>query len=136
MRQSNGHQQGKLSSSPVHEFVRSPTVSASRKKQKTSHSASALSDAGALSPPNAKHPSLQSSSSNLKRGRPPGFPAVPGRPQGKSHSTSGTFGPNEPDKAQKIDQHIGKRVWIRWPDDNSFYEALITDYKEVDLLFS
>ncbi|XP_057539062.1 protein EMSY-LIKE 3-like isoform X2 [Amaranthus tricolor] len=143
-RQSNGHQQGMLSSfPPVHESVPSPTVSASRKKQKTGQSVSALSGGGALSSANGMHPSLQPSSSNLKRGPLPGSrgkkakasmpypsPAVAGRPQVNSHSASGTFGANEPDKAQKIDQLIGKRVWTRWPYDNSFYEALITDYKE------
>ena len=62
-------------------------------------------------------------------------PTVTGRPQVPSHSTSGTFGANEPEKGQKIDKCIGKRVWTRWPDDNHFYEAVITDFKEVEFLF-
>ncbi|CAO2837207.1 unnamed protein product [Amaranthus hypochondriacus] len=141
-RNSNGHQQGMLSSfPPAHESAPSPTVSASRKKQKTGQSMSALSGGGAPSP--AMHPSLQPSSSNLKRGPPPGLrgkkakasmqypsPTVTGRPQVPTHSTSGTFGANEHDKGQKIDKCIGKRVWTRWPDDNHFYEAVITDFKE------
>ena len=57
---------------PVHESVPSPTVSASRKKQKTGQSVSALSGGGALSSANGMHPSLQPSSSNLKRGPLPG----------------------------------------------------------------
>lgn len=52
---------------PLHEPIPSPTVSASRKKQKTSQSAASLSF-GAPSP--ALHPSIQPSSSALKRGPP------------------------------------------------------------------
>jgi len=69
-RKANGLQPGVLSSSqPVHESIPSPTVSASRKKQKTSQSVASLS-VGAPSP--AMHPSMQPSSSALKRGPPPG----------------------------------------------------------------
>ncbi|CAO2832910.1 unnamed protein product [Amaranthus hypochondriacus] len=72
-RQSNGHQQGMPSPfAPVHESVPSPTVSASRKKQKTGQSVSALAGGGALTPANGMQPSLQPSSSNLKCGPPPG----------------------------------------------------------------
>ncbi|KAL2942010.1 Protein EMSY-LIKE 3 [Bienertia sinuspersici] len=137
-RKSNG-QPGMLSSSqPAHESVPSPTVSASRKKQKTGQSASGLS-VGAPSP--ALHPPPQPSSSNLKRGPPPPpgarakkqkpavpypSPAVQGRPQATGRSTSTTFVANDPDNPMKI----GKRVWTRWPEDNNFYEAVITDFKD------
>lgn len=133
-------QPGMLSSSqPVHESVPSPTVSASRKKQKTGQSVSALS-VGAPSP--ALHPNMQPSSSNLKRGPPPGArgkktkpsmpypsPAPAGRPQVSNRSTSGNFTGNEPVDSENF-KKIGKRVWTRWPEDNNFYEALITDFKE------
>lgn len=26
------------------------------------------------------------------------------------------------------DHHLGRKVKTRWPDDNTFYEAVITDY--------
>ena len=54
---------------PVHDPIPSPTVSASRKKQKTSQSVASLS-IGAPSP--ALPPSMQPSSSALRRGPPPG----------------------------------------------------------------
>jgi hypothetical protein len=31
------------------------------------------------------------------------------------------------------DQYIGKRVKTRWPDDNHFYEAVITDYNPIEV---
>ncbi|XP_021728876.1 protein EMSY-LIKE 3-like isoform X1 [Chenopodium quinoa] len=138
-RTANG-QPGMLSSSqPVHESVPSPTVSASRKKQKTGQSVSGLS-VGAPSP--TLHPNMQPSSSNLKRGPPPGSrpkktkptlpypsPAPPGRPQVANRSTSGNFAANDPSDTENYGK-IGKRVWTRWPEDNNFYEAIITDFKE------
>lgn len=140
-RKANGLQPGVLSSSqPVHESIPSPTVSASRKKQKTSQSVASLS-VGAPSP--AMHPSMQPSSSALKRGPPLGgrgkktkssmqYPStpLPGRPQVASRSTSGAFAANDPAEASNFDPLIGKKVWTRWPEDNNFYEAVITDFKE------
>lgn len=140
-RKANGLQPGVVSSSqPVHESIPSPTVSASRKKQKTSQSVASLS-VGA--PPPAMHPSMQPSSSALKRGPPlagrgkktkssmqyPSTP-LPGRPQVTSRSTSGAFTANDTAEASNFDPLIGKKVWTRWPEDNNFYEAVITDFKE------
>ena len=69
-RTASGIQPGMLSTSqPFHDPVPSPTVSGSRKKQKTSQSVASLS-MGAPSP--ALHPSMQPSSSALRRGPPPG----------------------------------------------------------------
>lgn len=31
-------------------------------------------------------------------------------------------------EAASYDPLIGKKVWTRWPEDNHFYEAVITDY--------
>lgn len=28
---------------------------------------------------------------------------------------------------------IGRKVWTRWPEDNSFYEAVITDYNHAEV---
>ena len=33
------------------------------------------------------------------------------------------------------DPLIGKKVWTRWPEDNHFYEALITDYNHAEVCF-
>jgi hypothetical protein len=32
-----------------------------------------------------------------------------------------------------MEKLVGKRVRTRWPDDNSFYEAIITDYSAHDV---
>lgn len=69
-RKTRGLQPGMHSAAqPVHDPIPSPTVSASRKKQKTSQSVASLS-LGAPSP--AMHPSVQPSSSALRQGPPPG----------------------------------------------------------------
>ena len=65
-RTASGLQPGMLSTSqPSHDPVPSPTVSGSRKKQKTSQSVASLSMG-------APSPALQPSSSALRRGPPPG----------------------------------------------------------------
>lgn len=38
------------------------------------------------------------------------------------------FTTNGPGEAANFDPLIGKKVWTRWPDDNNFYEAVITNY--------
>ncbi|CAN7005432.1 unnamed protein product [Brassica rapa subsp. trilocularis] len=113
----------------VHDNAPSPAVSGSRKKQKTSQS---------MGPPSpALHPSMQPSSSALRRGGgpPPGpktkkpktFPAtgIGGRPQGGALT-------NEPGEAGSYDPLIGKKVWTKWPEDNHFYEAVITNYDPIE----
>lgn len=60
----------------------------------------------------------------------------------KQHPSSGSGGRNQvPNRAvigelaegASIDSLIGRRVRTRWPDDNNFYEAVITDYNPVDV---
>lgn len=69
-RKASGLQPGMVSApQTVHDPIPSPTVSASRKKPKTSQSVASLS-LGAPSP--ALPPSMQPSSSGLRRGPPPG----------------------------------------------------------------
>lgn len=123
-------------SQSVRDPVPSPTASGSRKKQKTSQSVASLST-GAPSP--AMHPAMQPSSSNLRRGPPPGpknkkpkpqpSAALPGRPQPVNRASSGPFASNVP--AEGFDL-LGRKVWTRWPEDNHFYEANITDYNPVE----
>ncbi|KAL8159461.1 hypothetical protein V2J09_000998 [Rumex salicifolius] len=133
-RKTNGIQPGMFAPpQPVLDNVPSPTVSASRKKQKASQSAASLS-VGAPSP--AMQQTVHPGAMNVKRGPPPGprgkktkaYPTsnLSGRAQASNHGALGGFGANEPAKAG--DPLIGKKVWIRWPEDNTFYEAVITDY--------
>ncbi|XP_011025237.1 PREDICTED: uncharacterized protein LOC105126157 isoform X4 [Populus euphratica] len=125
---------------PSHNTIASPSASGSRKKQKTSQSVASLS--GAPSP--VLHPSMQQSSSALRHGPPPGSgnkkpksavccilnksmqqcsTGLSGRAQVANHGSLGAFAAND---------LIGKKVWTRWPEDNHFYEAVITDYNAVE----
>lgn len=45
----------------------------------------------------------------------------------------GNRGVNEPAEAATFDPLIGRKVRTRWPDDNNFYEAVITDYNPVEV---
>uniref|UniRef100_A0A2P2LK23 Uncharacterized protein MANES_14G015400 n=1 Tax=Rhizophora mucronata TaxID=61149 RepID=A0A2P2LK23_RHIMU len=134
--------QGSVPSSaqPAHEAIPSPTVSvsASRKKQKTTQSVASLS----MGAPPAFQPTTQPSTSALRRCPPPGaknkkpkssvqYPStgVTGRAQ---VANRGAFANSEPAEATSYDPLIGRKVWTRWPEDNHFYEAVITDYNPVE----
>ncbi|OVA20872.1 EMSY N-terminal [Macleaya cordata] len=153
-RQAGGHQAGLLGGAqPVHDPIPSPTVSASRKKQKTSQSVPSLS-LNAPSP--ALHPqtvgaSMQPSSSSAKRApvvgargkKPKSGQTLPGvstiksipypstgptgRGQAAIRGSSGTLVTNESADAAALEL-IGRKVLTRWPEDNNFYEAVITNY--------
>ncbi|KAF3452598.1 hypothetical protein FNV43_RR03031 [Rhamnella rubrinervis] len=141
-RKASGLQPGMLSSAqPVHDPVPSPTVSASRRKQKTSQSVASLS-IGAPAP--AIPPTMQPSSSAMRRGPPPAnrtkkpkssmqHPStLSGRTQVTNRGSSGAFVTTEGAEAATYDPLIGRKVWTRWPEDNHFYEAVITDYNPVE----
>ncbi|RDY01412.1 Protein EMSY-LIKE 3, partial [Mucuna pruriens] len=140
-RKGGGLQPGTVNTAQqVHDHNTSPTVSASRKKQKTSQSVASLS-LGAPSP--AVHPSTQPSSSALKHGPPSGaktkkpksFPSTghTSRSQVTNQGgSSGAFAANGPAEAASYDPWIGRKVWTRWPADNHFYEAVITDYNAAE----
>lgn len=51
-----------------------------------------------------------------------------------SRSSTGPHAISEPAEVATYDL-IGKKVWMRWPADNSFYEALITDYNPNEVAF-
>ncbi|XP_044481864.1 protein EMSY-LIKE 3 isoform X3 [Mangifera indica] len=138
---------------PVHDPAPSPTVSASHKKPKTSQSVASLS-MGAPSP--ALHQSIQPSSFAMRPGPPPGprgkkpksltnyiSAASPLKPMQSStgltggaqlgnRGSSGSFAPNEPAEPATYDPLIGRKVWTRWPEDNHFYEAVITDFNPIE----
>ncbi|KAK9921699.1 hypothetical protein M0R45_030207 [Rubus argutus] len=110
-RTAGGHQAARFSASqPVYDLVSSPTVSASRKKQKTSQSQ------GQPFPGLSSMKSMQYTSTGPSLSR-----------QLTSRSSTGPLAITEPAEVATYDL-IGKKVWMRWPADNSFYEALITDY--------
>ncbi|KAJ0714114.1 putative ENT domain, Agenet domain, plant type, protein EMSY-LIKE, plant [Helianthus annuus] len=120
-RKTNGAQPGTLNS---------PTVSASQKKQKTSHSGPSSS----LGPP---PPTLQQpSSSGLNRGSGSGFRGK--KPQSSLQYGSASFNGREQVPKQGFDEDnnsdplIGRKVWTRWPEDNNFYEAIIKKFNPVE----
>jgi hypothetical protein len=39
-----------------------------------------------------------------------------------------------PSEGLPLNPLIGRKVMTRWPDDNSFYEAVITDYNPIEVL--
>lgn len=55
-----------------------------------------------------------------------------GRGQLASRGSSGALVASEPAEAT-FDPLIGRKVRTRWPEDNSFYEAVITDYNPVEV---
>ncbi|KAK6162862.1 hypothetical protein DH2020_002703 [Rehmannia glutinosa] len=144
-RQSGGLQPGMHSASQaVHEPVPSPSISASRKKQKIASSLHSQSFGG---PSPSFHPQTmaaanQPSSSAAKRGPMMDAPggnfnenAVSiwscGRGQFNNRIPSGGLA-TEPAEGASFDPLVGRKVRTRWPDDNNFYEAVITDYNPVE----
>uniref|UniRef100_A0A804MKZ0 ENT domain-containing protein n=1 Tax=Zea mays TaxID=4577 RepID=A0A804MKZ0_MAIZE len=141
---STGGLQASLSNNPqlIHDSVPSPTTSG-RKRQKTSQSVPALP-----APPPAMHSQqlatpTQPSSSTARKAVPPGHKGkkmkpVPGGsaakpipssagPSGRGpHMNRGGSAPEA--QAQNVDPLIGRKVMSRWPEDNSFYEAVIYEY--------
>ncbi|GER39921.1 Emsy N Terminus (ENT)/ plant Tudor-likedomains-containing protein [Striga asiatica] len=91
--------------------LQSPTVSASRKRPKASLSGNPF---GAQS----------------QTGQPAIAPAKPVQHQFIDHISSGV--PVDDLSESVRDSLVGRRVMIRWPADNNFYEALITEYNPVD----
>ena len=51
-----------------------------------------------------------------------------GRGQVANRSSTGAVG-----EAPPFDPLIGRKVMTRWPEDNNFYEAVITDYNPVEV---
>ncbi|XP_058723115.1 protein EMSY-LIKE 3-like isoform X2 [Vicia villosa] len=156
-RQTGGHQTGVLNSGQViHDSAPSPTVSASRKKQKITSSVPSQSFGG---PSPSFHPQPvaaphQPSSSVGKRGSVPGHKGkkqkpgqvLPGGSSIKQYPSSGPGGRNQvPNRVTSgtvagelaegasFDSLNGRRLRTRWPDDNNFYEAVITDYNPVEI---
>jgi len=63
----------------------------------------------------------------------PGGPAVKSipfsaGPSGRGPVTNRNTSAGLPSEGPQLNPLIGRKVMTRWPDDNSFYEAVITDY--------
>lgn len=53
---------------------------------------------------------------------------IAGRPQAGALT-------NEPGESGSYDPLVGRKVWTKWPDDNQYYEAVITDYNPVEVSY-
>ena len=135
-RKTNGNQ-------PIHDQLPSPTVSGSRKRAK---SQSVIMPLGA--PLESLHhqtiaANTQPTTPGAKWGAAPGnggFRSRPGQQVFSSrpvHYQQAGPGSSSVLRSGELaerprDPLIGRRVMTRWPDDNNFYEAIITDYSAVD----
>nr|XP_043624288.1 protein EMSY-LIKE 3-like [Erigeron canadensis] len=134
----------------VHDSLPSPSVSATHKKPKMNPSEPTQSFSGPSQSFNAHVPIQTSSSgrrgpttgtkgrnkksilggvSSMKEQHPLSVPT--GRGHFDNRLTSGAFG-NESAETSSFSSLIGRKVRTRWPDDNNFYEAKITDYNSVE----
>ncbi|KAK6941907.1 ENT domain, partial [Dillenia turbinata] len=156
-RQAGGHQSTMLNASQqIHDQISSPTISASRKKQKTSQSLPSLS-LGVPSPA-VHHQSMAGSvhrpTSAAKRGaafgargkkhktgRPfPGgssmnsrqFPSIDPVVRGQIPNSVTGASLQHADVADLPESLISRRVLTRWPEDRNFYEAVISDYNPTE----
>lgn len=100
----------------------SPTVSASRKRQKTSMP---------LSLSTQSYPGLGGGIQTPKPS--PRYPLMGRTPRGmlSNHGSSVIPLANEANDVGTRDHLIGRKLRTRWPDDNNFYEAVIVDYNAV-----
>ena len=56
-----------------------------------------------------------------------------GRGQFANRSSSGAVVTNENAEAAAHDPLIGRKVMTRWPEDDNFYEAVITHYNPIEV---
>ncbi|KAL6598040.1 hypothetical protein ACP70R_046461 [Stipagrostis hirtigluma subsp. patula] len=146
---SSGGLQASLPNNPqqLHDSAPSPTTSA-RKRQKTSQTVPALPAPPAMHSQQLVMPT-QPSSSAARKAIPPGPKGkktkpgqkIPGGSAVKSMPSAGPSGrgphmnrnfpagpAGELSQASNVDPLVGRKVMSRWPEDNSFYEAVISDY--------
>ncbi|KDO50147.1 hypothetical protein CISIN_1g015970mg [Citrus sinensis] len=115
-RQAGGNQAARLANSqPVHDLLPSPSVSASRKRHKATQSGQSFHSLPLMNPVQYPPTGPAANRSFINR------------------SSSGNIPTNEPAEAATFDPLIGRKVWTRWPEDNSFYEAVITDYNPTEV---
>ncbi|XP_051124452.1 protein EMSY-LIKE 3-like [Andrographis paniculata] len=150
-RSSGGIQPGvHVANHALREAVPSPSVSASRKKQKVASTLPSQSFGGPP-PPFHTQGMAGTNQQSSKRGSMTGSkvkkhkPGLPGSSSMKMQYSSGPAGrgqfgnrfgtggvTNEAAGGGSFDPLIGRKVRTRWPDDNNFYEAVITDYNAAE----
>ncbi|KAJ0493346.1 putative protein EMSY-LIKE, plant [Helianthus annuus] len=133
----------------VHDPLPSPYVSGNCKKQKVKplgHSQSfggppqrvplptpsSARRAPVTGPKGKNKKSMMGGLSNIKTQHPPSG-STTGRAQLGNRVTSGAHA-NETAETPSFSPLIGRKVRTRWPDDNNFYEATITDYNPVEVI--
>lgn len=52
-----------------------------------------------------------------------------------NRSNSGVRATTEPAEASNVDALVGRKLWTRWPEDNNFYEAIVTAYNPAEVCF-
>nr|XP_034578521.1 uncharacterized protein LOC117842252 isoform X3 [Setaria viridis] len=137
-RRTTGGIEERLPNNPSHDSVSNHTTSA-RKRQKTSKSITA-SLATPTQPSSSTAIKAVSLGTKGKRTKPcqkvSGGSAVKPTSSSEGPSARGPLmnryfpgGPSaEFSEAQNVNPLIGRKVMNRWPDDNSFYEVVISDY--------
>ena len=65
--------------------------------------------------------------------KPGQYPSAGGARHFTNRNSSATLASSAPAEAAGFDPLIGKKVWTRWPEDNHFYEAVITDYNPIEV---
>ncbi|CAN6556005.1 unnamed protein product [Malus baccata var. baccata] len=135
----SGLQPGTLNGAqPVHDPLPSPTVSASLNKQKTSVLIPRCSNSCTASIHTTIPFSLETrSSSRTLEQETKIFHTVPFRkyslrPQAANRGPAGAFVESEPAEGETSDPLVGRKVWTRWPEDNHFYEAIITNFNHAE----
>ncbi|KAL6863806.1 hypothetical protein ACP4OV_016709 [Aristida adscensionis] len=147
---STGGLQASLPNNPqqIHDSVPSPTTSA-RKRQKSSQTVPALPPPSPAMHSQQLATPIQPSPSTARKAIPPGpkgkktkpgqkipggsvvksMPSSAG-PSGRGLHMNRNFpgGPAAEFSQGHVDPLIGRKVMSRWPEDNSFYEAVISDY--------
>ncbi|PKU69142.1 protein EMSY-LIKE 3 [Dendrobium catenatum] len=139
-RQAGGRQPGLMNhAQPVPDSLPSPSVSGSRKRKNASQSIPSLplnvpspamhsQPVGASMQPSV--PAVKHGPSGTKSKQPKPIP--PMGPSGRGHLSNrgvpNVIAANELPETAAYDPLIGRKVMTRWPEDNNFYEAVITDY--------
>ncbi|KAL8167850.1 hypothetical protein V2J09_009349 [Rumex salicifolius] len=128
-RQTGRHQASALL--PNH-GVPGPTISVSRKKLRTSQPLPDLFvPSSAIHPHSAATP-MQPSPSTGSLGRKSKLNSVAnGKNPYRNNGSSGVVMPHETVPLGK--ELIGQKVYTRWPDDNKFYEAVITQFNPLEV---
>ncbi|GAB2266918.1 hypothetical protein Dimus_001907 [Dionaea muscipula] len=121
-----GRQQGPVlgTSQTMHDLVSSPSFPVSRKKQKISQQLHSVGVTSSNATPLQKLPLVGTDASHSRKSKP--CPLAVHNGNNQYHGSSGLLRANEIQGQGK--ELIGKTLFTRWPDDNTFYEAYIFNY--------